>query len=450
MMKKLILTLCLLLLFCGCTDAATKIDLDRLSWSQTLPIGENITFNGGFVTRMSTDMYISPMTFGAKGDGVTDDTMSLQTSIDYAFDRGYIVGLPYKTFRTTDELSIPSGTTIKGQRGRQCWQQGSIGNGSFIFYDGDGIALNITNPDGGYTYAVTLEDFVLCGRGTTMENNVGTGIYCRNLSEFSFSGLNIRHFTTGIYGDDLTIGHIDETELIWNDVGIDIDFGAQFWISHCNIWNNHNGVKFGTVTSSGILYSQFERCTNFIVADTRNGFDTVQYNILIKGNHFNNDPRIYTPDDGLAPYWNCRMINISNSNDTAHKLILSKWTIETNSIYMYETDHHISINFTTGDSYAYLNLYDNLFYGLNTSVVAEIGAGTGVLSFVGNSIPSGNYSSGNCQVSGFSTVWDRTEILGGLKLNTTPTLVEGSIWYDGVEKEMKFYNGTSVRTINSS
>ncbi|MFA5409597.1 MAG: hypothetical protein WC343_12575 [Bacilli bacterium] len=45
-MKKLILMLCMLLLLCSCVDGATKIGLDRLSWSQSLPSGEGITFSG--------------------------------------------------------------------------------------------------------------------------------------------------------------------------------------------------------------------------------------------------------------------------------------------------------------------------------------------------------------------------------------------------------------------
>ena len=45
-MKKLILILALALLLCSCVDGATKIGLDRLNWSQSLPSGEGIKFSG--------------------------------------------------------------------------------------------------------------------------------------------------------------------------------------------------------------------------------------------------------------------------------------------------------------------------------------------------------------------------------------------------------------------
>jgi len=83
-MKKLILMLCMLLLLCSCVDGATKIGLDRLNWSQSLPSGENITLDGGFINGMSTDMYISPMTFGTTGDGLTDDAEAIQNASDAA------------------------------------------------------------------------------------------------------------------------------------------------------------------------------------------------------------------------------------------------------------------------------------------------------------------------------------------------------------------------------
>ena len=46
-MKKLILILALALLLCSCVDGATKIGLDRLNWSQSLPTG---VVNGAFTT----------------------------------------------------------------------------------------------------------------------------------------------------------------------------------------------------------------------------------------------------------------------------------------------------------------------------------------------------------------------------------------------------------------
>src|SRR5574344_1207249 len=45
-MRKLIFILILTMLLCGSVEGATKIGLDRLNWSQSLPSGEGITFSG--------------------------------------------------------------------------------------------------------------------------------------------------------------------------------------------------------------------------------------------------------------------------------------------------------------------------------------------------------------------------------------------------------------------
>ena len=45
-MRKFILIFILFIFFISCVDGATKIGLDRLNWSQSLPSGEGIKFSG--------------------------------------------------------------------------------------------------------------------------------------------------------------------------------------------------------------------------------------------------------------------------------------------------------------------------------------------------------------------------------------------------------------------
>jgi len=153
-MKKLFFILLLLISFSSAAEPL--IDLDQINTSQPFPSismdeDANITLDGGFVTGLSTDMYISPMTFGAVGDGVTDDTEALKDTIDFANDSGYRVFLPMMTFRTTEPLNLSSGVVIEGQRGSYSFQSATT-NGSCILYDGSDCAINITDPDGGYIY----------------------------------------------------------------------------------------------------------------------------------------------------------------------------------------------------------------------------------------------------------------------------------------------------------
>lgn len=50
--------------------------------------------------------YVTPQMFGAKGDGVTDDTDAIQDAIDYAFDNGFNVYMPSGTYIISKPLLL--------------------------------------------------------------------------------------------------------------------------------------------------------------------------------------------------------------------------------------------------------------------------------------------------------------------------------------------------------
>lgn len=91
MMKKLILMLCMLLLLCSCVDAATKIGLDRINWSHSVPVGENITLSGGYIL----------------GEAISENTISVGPSDVYDFT----------TDGTADELTLMEAAAALGGRG---------------------------------------------------------------------------------------------------------------------------------------------------------------------------------------------------------------------------------------------------------------------------------------------------------------------------------------------
>jgi len=108
-MKKLILILCMLLLLCSCADAATKIGLDRLNWSQSLPVGANVTLNEGYLVDAKLGGSSPEVTVGAYKwcdfvtDGVNDEVQILQ-----ALDTG-------KNVHLVGDLYINSNLTIDGR-----------------------------------------------------------------------------------------------------------------------------------------------------------------------------------------------------------------------------------------------------------------------------------------------------------------------------------------------
>jgi hypothetical protein len=451
-MKKIILIFCVILLLCGCVDGATKIGLDRLNWSQSLPDGEGITFSETgeedvFMNWSSlTSTYITPEMFGAVGDNATDDSVALQAMIDYAEDNSVPILLPAKTYVHGPTLNIDTdGFTMRGVRGKY-----TTGHASRLRYTGTGRALNINDTSGGYTYKVTLEDFILEGSGTVIGGGNGIGIYCEKLSEFVFRDLDIRDFETGIYGNDLTIGEIHSCDISWNNEGIYIQNGARISIQDCNIWNNLVGIRQSYTTNIVMMNNQFERCTDFLRFDASHAATCVSTKIALLYNNFQSNPDIYSGSDGFAPYWDVHLINITDSDDSGNNLVISDMIVEGNYIYIKKTNDHIDSDLSS-DSYAYIRLYDNIFDGANSSIVHGSGVGSTCIYWLNNGI-SGIPSriSGVVTIAGMSFDYDHMNVIGRFVLNTTASTIEGAMWYDASAKKMKFYNGTAVETINSS
>jgi hypothetical protein len=98
--------------------------------------------------------------FGADGNGVTDDTSSLQEAVDYAIAHGREFRLGAGTYRITDTLIIGTGTSVvSGFR--------MIGDGlPTILWDGD--------PNGLVMDVVSLEDSTI--EGLFIDGNDCTGV----------------------------------------------------------------------------------------------------------------------------------------------------------------------------------------------------------------------------------------------------------------------------------
>jgi len=60
---------------------------------------------------------VSARDFGAKGDGVADDTAAIQKALD-SLTGGGVVNLPAGAYRITDSLKVPQGATLLGEGAR--------------------------------------------------------------------------------------------------------------------------------------------------------------------------------------------------------------------------------------------------------------------------------------------------------------------------------------------
>lgn len=86
---------------------------------------------------------VSALTFGAKGDGVTDDTAAIQKALD-SLTHGGIVNLPAGRYLISAALTVPGGTTLLGEGAR--WESSATGlivakNGFSAIKLGNGSAV---------------------------------------------------------------------------------------------------------------------------------------------------------------------------------------------------------------------------------------------------------------------------------------------------------------------
>lgn len=68
---------------------------------------------------------LSVATFGAKGDGVADDTAAIQKALSSLDGKGGVVHLPAGRYLISDALKIPGGVTLMGEGAR--WENSSSG-----------------------------------------------------------------------------------------------------------------------------------------------------------------------------------------------------------------------------------------------------------------------------------------------------------------------------------
>jgi len=149
-MRKIILFLALALLLCGCVDGATKIGLDRLNWSQSMPYGANIILDGGYILGTSLDAGIVSV-----GDGPEYD-------IDI---NDYTIG--YQGEAITDAIDLAM--TRNGNTGANIF----IGSGIIDNSNGNEIYINYTGLVHGVPLRITGSGLSWYGEGTTIKSPKG-------------------------------------------------------------------------------------------------------------------------------------------------------------------------------------------------------------------------------------------------------------------------------------
>lgn len=311
---------------------------------------------------------IDVKTFGAKGDGVADDTLSFQNAIDYAITVGGVVTIPYGRYRVGEiYIRNRSGVDIVGIRSAH----DSDELGSVLIYTGTQRCINIVQDNGDFIYRVRLQNFIIY-----FEQNCQGGIYVKNLQESTFENVGIwarsKTVETGIDMDSGGIVNIDNCIISRCNIGIKGHYGTLpnpqstggSNISRCNIYYCTNAIEIGYTIGLNICENWIEGFQNGILIDNTTGQREVT-GLNINNNFF------LQSTTGLI---NARALKVHSGNNT--NAIRAQYSFNGNFCFMdssgstkpdYTVSHTIITNSVGADVDCVIK--SNYFYGATIAAV---------------------------------------------------------------------------------
>jgi len=182
------------------------------------------------------ELPLSPEDFGARGDGVTDDTSAIQACIDAAGVGGVIALKPNTTYRVNTNANPPYPGTAYG--GLQLLDK------QVLFLNGARLrALPSAVNEGTVLQAFRKSGFQIVGPGRisgerSITNNVPPGEHGMGIAAFKCTDFVIRDVEVDdCWGDGILVGASINP-------GVGGDFNERFAIENCHIYNiRRNGIS---------------------------------------------------------------------------------------------------------------------------------------------------------------------------------------------------------------
>ncbi|MCI7206947.1 MAG: phage baseplate upper protein [Clostridium sp.] len=198
--------------------------------------------------------YITPEIFGAKGDGIVDDTEALRETIKYALNNSTMIRLE-KTYKTTDTLVISGDLKIFGENAR-------------IIYEGTDYAIRVTRSsnaninickisalNGGCIeiYSTSGSDYVqyltIFGKELYAKNkciffNV-TGGWTNEIDVYHYA---FRAGNYGVYADALNQDRING--ITFKDVAVEGVETGFYIANNCHYWSILNARYLESFTTA--------------------------------------------------------------------------------------------------------------------------------------------------------------------------------------------------------
>lgn len=152
------------------------------------------------------NVFVTPQVYGAKGDGVNDDTIAIQA----ALDSDKMVYFPKGNYRITESLRLHKPKRLVGYLAYE----------SYISLDADNTtALYVENIGSDYTFLTCIENVGFRGSGKTHGQ---TGVYVQPF-QVKLEKLDVRDFATGIKLHGTVGCEIKDSYITTNSYGIHIE-----------------------------------------------------------------------------------------------------------------------------------------------------------------------------------------------------------------------------------
>ena len=271
--------------------------------------------------------------FGAKGDGVTDDSVAIQSAV-LATSKNNALEFPYGKFRLTDEVILNKPITIKGSsQGNILEGYDTTDNGSYVVQTNiSKMAFKLVADVGNYSfgqYAVSSIHFVdICVQGV---NNSSKIVACIgvdtsiNGGDFHIRGNSTTRctFRYAVDAVNLTgiayLNNFYQTNFVFSTIGFKVskgaasDNGGQTRFFGCLFEFNTICLSLNE-SSNGGLFSLFG-CT---IGDSTTGISTVdEVGINISGCNFeaNTNCGIYVLTPSAKVNSNCNHVRNITGNE---------------------------------------------------------------------------------------------------------------------------------------
>lgn len=260
----------------GTVAAGTNPESGGFVDSSVLGVGAGVVREGRFALRD----FLSVKDFGAKGDGLSDDTAAIQAAIYYAGNSSGTVFIPRGNYKVNGELIVWNNTTIRGDGMRETVLNVALNTGKVFNMDGSHrVSISdLTVNSGtlaGVRYGTASTTVAFSARASTTNRFVDVRVYgCHIAYDFgtnswvqSLERCEVYACNTGIVGNgEFNMVYVHGCTLHSCDLAMDIGGGRGVFINDSWIELNNKGIRKVNLGSIYITDNYIERNASYCIS----------------------------------------------------------------------------------------------------------------------------------------------------------------------------------------